>query len=266
MKVSSAGIDKSISRRYFPATWFRLFKGLRLDEKLYDSFKDDYSTAPYLADYLPSDVQAVPTRIDINLIVALAAAAGCHRMDLDKETDYPNIIGSNSQIRFRRDLHFGIVAFFEHFVLSEPQDHVYEQDLQLYRIIGQTTGDFAFGEARASISVIGGRDIISYRGHTLDPTGLRRPYTLYGPSIYAEKGPGSCRHAEKSNSLCQALDAVTHFASFSNFSWLLWGEPFEISYIFPAAATNLTFILEVMAAQGSFWSVIRSPNPSFMRD
>ncbi|KAM0804877.1 hypothetical protein BDR22DRAFT_959947 [Usnea florida] len=216
LPVASAGIDENISRKYFPATWFRLLKGLRLDELLYEYSKGDYDTTSYLADYLPSDVQAVPARMDINTIVVLAAAAGCHRMDLDKETGYLNITGSNSQIRFRRDLHF---------------------DQLLGILIRQGSGYFAFGRGHASLSVIGGRDIILHRDQSQDPTGSHF-----------------------------ALDTVTYFASFSNFSWLLWGQPNEISCVFPAVATNLTFILEVMAAQGSFWSMIRPPYPSSMME
>lgn len=222
-------------------------RGMRTRYAKCESLANKYHTAPYLADYLPSDVQAVPARMDINTIVALAAAAGCHRMDLDKETGYPNITGSNSQIRFRRDLHFGIVAFFEHLAVSGPQVHVSLQDRLFERFIRQTSGYFEFGKAGASISVIRGRDIIWARGQSQDPTGSPGPYIVSGPSIHAEKGPGSCRHAKESYSLCQALDTVTIFASFSNFSWLLWGQPNETSYVFPAAATEITFILEVMA-------------------
>ena len=90
------------------ASWLRLLQQLGLEDL---EMKDDDLKATK-ADYLPSDLLAVPAYGEVGFIVAAAAAAGAYSMRTDSQSPYPVIIGDGFQFDFRLHPTLGTVGAF----------------------------------------------------------------------------------------------------------------------------------------------------------
>lgn len=90
------------------ASWLRLLQQLGLEDL--DLKGDDLQTTK--ADYLPSDLLAVPAYSEVGFIVAAAAAAGAYSMRTDPQSPYPIIIGDGFQFDFRLHQTLGTIGAF----------------------------------------------------------------------------------------------------------------------------------------------------------
>ena len=96
------------------ATWLNFLKKINLED-LVPSGKDE-NVAKTAADYLPSDLLAVPAYGEVGLIVAMAAAAGAYSWNFNSQSTYPVIIGEGFQFDFRQHPTLGTVGAFSTYV------------------------------------------------------------------------------------------------------------------------------------------------------
>jgi hypothetical protein len=113
----------------FPATWLNLLKYIHIDDYIWDRFQNQ--TKRTAADYLPSEVQAVPAFIDVDSIVVLAAMAGCDTLTIESEVGYSLITGATIQVLFRRDPFLGVVASFERYGIERSNEEERSEEEQL---------------------------------------------------------------------------------------------------------------------------------------
>jgi hypothetical protein len=104
-----------------PASWFYVLTRLGLENL-------DYQLVPTLADYLPSDVQAVPAYGDVETICTLALLAGGRTISLDGK--YPRVTGPGLQLSFRDHPSLGTVAVFENYVKSSSYRYISPFDVR----------------------------------------------------------------------------------------------------------------------------------------
>ena len=97
------------------ASWLKFLQEINLDgiglEDPAPSGKDE-NIAITPADYLPSDLIAVPAYGEVGLIVAMAAAAGAYSWKFNSQSPYPIIIGEDFQFDFRQHPTLGTVGAF----------------------------------------------------------------------------------------------------------------------------------------------------------
>ncbi|KAI0097544.1 hypothetical protein GGR51DRAFT_577981 [Nemania sp. FL0031] len=99
---------KSLSGDPAVASWLGFLDELGLDYALLK----DIPLKGNIADYLPSDLLAVPAYAEIKFILGAAAAAGAHSWELDGQSGYPTIISSSFQFEFRQHPILGTVGAF----------------------------------------------------------------------------------------------------------------------------------------------------------
>ena len=92
------------------ATWLNFLQEITLED-LARSGKDE-DIAETAADYLPSDLLAVPAYGEVGFIVAMAAAAGAYSWEFNPQSPYPVIIGEDFQFDFRQHQALGTVGAF----------------------------------------------------------------------------------------------------------------------------------------------------------
>lgn len=76
-KLDTHGIKRHTEKtadRDSPATWLNLLEYINMDQFVWDHFQEQIKQTA--ADYLPSEVQAVPAFMDVYSTVELAATAG----------------------------------------------------------------------------------------------------------------------------------------------------------------------------------------------
>ena len=104
-----ASTDRS-SNATSAATWLNFLQEINLEDlALSGKDKDIAETA---ADYLPSDLLAVPAYGEVGFIVAMAAAAGAYSWKFSAQSAYPVIIGEDFQFDFRQHPTLGTVGAF----------------------------------------------------------------------------------------------------------------------------------------------------------
>ena len=96
------------------ATWLNFLKEINLED-LVPSGKDE-NVANTAADYIPSDLLAVPAYGEVGLTVAMAAAAGAYSWKFNSQSPYPVIIGEGFQFDFRQHPSLGTVGAFSRYV------------------------------------------------------------------------------------------------------------------------------------------------------
>ena len=96
------------------ATWLNFLQEINLED-LAPSGKDE-NIRETAADYLPSDLIAVPAYGEVGVIVAMAAAAGAYAWKFDSQSPYPVIIGKDFQFDFRQHPSLGTVGAFSRYV------------------------------------------------------------------------------------------------------------------------------------------------------
>ena len=96
------------------ATWLNFLQEINLED-LALSGKDE-NIAETAADYLPSDLIAVPAYGEVGLIVAMAAAVEAYSWKFNSQSPYPVIIGEDFQFNFRQHSTLGTVGAFSTYV------------------------------------------------------------------------------------------------------------------------------------------------------
>jgi hypothetical protein len=76
------------------------------------------STKTVIADYLPSDLIAVPAYAQVGLIVVTMAASGA-KIQTDNQSRYPVITGARYQFEFRQHPTLGVVGCFSEYQLRQ---------------------------------------------------------------------------------------------------------------------------------------------------
>ncbi|KAJ4005583.1 hypothetical protein NW752_002416 [Fusarium irregulare] len=95
---------------YFPATWLALLSHLSLDKTgLWDEVKITG------ADFIPSDLPAVPAYGSITFVITLAMilSRGCGRLTVDRESGLPRVRDRHFNLIFRHHPLLGAIGFFE---------------------------------------------------------------------------------------------------------------------------------------------------------
>lgn len=95
---------------YFPATWLALLSHLSLDHtKLWNEVKITG------ADFIPSELSAVPAYGSIRFVATLAMilSEGFARLSIDRETGLPRIRDRYFNLAFRHHPLLGVIGFFE---------------------------------------------------------------------------------------------------------------------------------------------------------
>ena len=123
-KQQSSGNSEYVSTDQFSngasaATWLKFLQEMNLEElslEVLDSSGKDKNIAETPADYLPSDLIAVPAYGEVGLIVAMAAAAGAYSWKFNSQSPYPIIIGEDFQFDFRQHPTLGTVGAFSRYV------------------------------------------------------------------------------------------------------------------------------------------------------
>ena len=98
------------------ASWLKFLQEINLDEISLEDLGKDKNIAETPADYLPSDLIAVPAYGEVGLIVAMAAAAGAYSWKFNSQSPYPIIIGEDFQFDFRQHPTLGTVGAFSRYV------------------------------------------------------------------------------------------------------------------------------------------------------
>ena len=119
--LSNGSCDAVAKREYgvslrqvseYPATWVNLLGALNLHPEQ-ASEKNNLWTQPCQTDYVPSDIQAAPAFATIEVIVNLAAFAGCKTIEM--VNDFPRCSGPASQLEIRTHPQLGTVAAYDQF-------------------------------------------------------------------------------------------------------------------------------------------------------
>lgn len=264
--------------QYRPATWLHLLIHNGMNQFVWEDFAMETRLTP--ADYLPSEIQAVPAYMDIDTIVVLAAAAGCDTLTMEPDSDLPRLTGANAQIRFRREPFLGVVASFE----------FYERSAQSMRSSKSRIDRFMSPFAKSELTPPEqSQGWLHWFASTLrkshggfqtkesdQTTESNQVNVLESGSetytIRASKGPGfgpcitgpalnidfgkECSHEapDGGRALCQCWTLLVDLASRHNISWLLYAEKFDPGEVFPARSANVKKILGSLVVQGSFWS------------
>ncbi|KAK4232630.1 hypothetical protein QBC38DRAFT_463337 [Podospora fimiseda] len=103
------------------ASWYRFLEQGALNGIVQDS--ELIETETTMADYLPSDLLAVPAYAEVAFIVTACAAAGIKSMTLSGDqssVQYPVIVGDGWQFDFRQHPTLGTVAAFSQYGKSNP--------------------------------------------------------------------------------------------------------------------------------------------------
>jgi hypothetical protein len=223
-----------------PATWLNLLKYIGMDDFVWNRFQEQ--TKRTAADYLPSEIQAVPAFIDIDSIVLLAAMAGCDSLTIEPESGYPLITGTTIQVHFRRDPFLGLVASFECYEFERKREKVPSTENEEFQ-----RPSWLFRHTKKSISSKKDEDFLQ-KSRLLQYMGLGVPAVqIRYPGAYSDH-PNSCRRDLGHHR------QLFNLAERRNLSWLLYVKPENLMEIFPAKSARIEALLGTLAAQGNFWS------------
>ncbi|KAK5656104.1 hypothetical protein OQA88_5243 [Cercophora sp. LCS_1] len=114
----AAPVSSKPERNDYPASWLQFLASIGLGGFIWEHFRD--SAEATQADFLPSEVQAVLAFIEVGCIVALAAVAGCDRLEMHSAFAYPLLTGPYAQVHFRRDHFLGTVTRFDRYASDTP--------------------------------------------------------------------------------------------------------------------------------------------------
>jgi hypothetical protein len=224
-----------------PATWLNLLKYIDMDDFVWDHFK--MHTKRTAADYLPSEVQAVPAFIDVDTIVVLAAITGCDTLTIESEFGYPLITGATIQVHFRRDPFLGVVASFENYGIERSKKEELQKKVEKplwHRLL--------FGDTK---------NPQSSKKHEFFPAqwGMLQYMSFGIPAISIDihakalQHPVPCRHhfGHDQAKLLRLLERPS-------LSWLLYAIPMNLVEIFPAKSAMIEALLGTVVVQGAYWS------------
>lgn len=248
---------------YLPATWLHILAIVGMDGFVLNNFAD--RTKRVAADFLPSEVQAVPAYMDIDTIVVLAATAGCDRLTMEPGARYPLITGTNVQVRFRTDQYLGDVASFERYAHEDDGDGSSAENLEERQIrkllsnFNRSRGYFRIKKAKKtksgkalSMNVLDSVSELTYPSS--DEADIDGAALEVGTiEMKAEDGRPCC-HSGAQLKLCCCLTILHDLVKRHNFSWLLYAEPIEQREIFPARSANVERVLGTIVVQGAYWS------------
>lgn len=114
------------------ATWLEFFNKVGLkDLQTWDNKIRPLKLVA--ADYLPDDVVAAPAYLEVQTIVAMAAAAGADRWILEKESKYPIISSDNFQFDFRQHPMLGTIGAFS-WIGLQKEDYANPGDPDLKKL------------------------------------------------------------------------------------------------------------------------------------
>ncbi|KAH7400500.1 hypothetical protein BKA64DRAFT_671972 [Cadophora sp. MPI-SDFR-AT-0126] len=257
-------IDVRPSEKYYAATWLQFLTSLELGEFIWEHFQGN--TKATLADYLPSEIQAVPAFASIGSIIVLAAVAGCDELAISPESGYPLMSGPNLQVHFRRDPFLGTVVTFERYDLDPITAGSVPLAYSLKSAILNSRGDFQTRCGRTT-KVEKQDSFINVVENVSEVFKLDSPEAphITGPGLRIDRNKCLELHPDVEQ-LCHSWDLLLNIASRHNFAWLLYADPPESPpVIFPASLAAVTELIDVITLLGTFWSRIRSTDPRIRR-
>jgi hypothetical protein len=273
-QFDKAASSKSATRdRYYPATWLHLLEHISMKKFVWQHLQD--RTRSTAADYLPSEVQAVPAYVDVDTIIALAATAGCDKLTMESESGYPRLTGTGVQIRFRRDPFLGVVASFEHYVSTAFEEDTCDGPLLegTKSLTSRTESKFdsSHGNFRThsdkfredNIPDSGSGPFLQISAGVAEPHITGRAPRICVPDENSNGGT-PCPHAGQLQ-LCGCWTLLIDLTKRYSFLWLLYDKPIDQRYIFPAKAAKVEEVLGTIVVQGSYWSKNHSISEGWIR-
>ncbi|KAK7757651.1 hypothetical protein SLS62_000027 [Diatrype stigma] len=208
------------------AKWLVHLDELNLEKFIFEKSDVEHNAA----DYLPSDLQAVPAYSEVGCAVALAAASGISSLKTDELSPYPLIIGNNFQLSFREHPLLGSVGVFSRYGRRELLILLAQQVNLLLALC------YAEGEVLSRIKGL----YVSARQLYADDNPFRRC---------------GCGTAHTTR-ICSSTGLVHE--KHKNLLWLIAAKtPDRLPAIFPSRSVNLRNMLTVYILQAQSWAHTR---------
>jgi len=234
---SCLNIKQSPGTRPF-GTWLQFLKHTGMERFVWCN---PYQVKQTNADYLPSGFQAAPAYMQLDVVIALAAAAGCYTMTIGPGESYPRITGASAVVRFRLGTSLGAVGSFESFESTES-------DRELERQLEDTgMNDILLWD-----------NPLEWLRSNFQETKEGNWPIQYNEKLHCHSDPNvesqiHGRHGE-ALSLCQCSGILRYLIRQHDSLWLLCALPFEQREAFPAERANVERTLATLVVQGSLWS------------
>lgn len=153
----------------YPATWVNLLELLNL-HSLHQHLRREVCSA----DYLPSELQAVPAYASVECLLFLSAAAGCDTLEIRDQ--YPQASGPTSHLAISIYPYLGPVALFQQSSVIAPKN---------LKTVYATASSYAQGKFMYKEAVIDPCQFdVKHHGAVFEPL-IRRMTGIIKPEIYA---------------------------------------------------------------------------------
>jgi hypothetical protein len=197
------------------------------------------STKTIIADYVPSDLIAVPAYAQVGLIVVTMAASGA-KIQADNQSRYPVITGSGYQFEFRQHPSLGVVGWFSDYQFRQRTPKAPSEEMLRY-VMGQSRGYVELGIIETSAR--SGRVRITAAE---DETAQRLISDHHKSCNY-------CLDA------CSSTTSYLRPGSVTLFAFLNIRTPWSPPTIFPTGELVGFELLPLLALQSRFWMTEISP-------
>ncbi|KAH7174333.1 uncharacterized protein B0J16DRAFT_388151 [Fusarium flagelliforme] len=233
---------------YFPATWLALLSHLSLDKtKLWDQVKITG------ADFIPSELSAVPAYGSIIFVVTLAMilSGGRGHLTVDQESGLPRVRYRYFNLIFRQHPLLGIIGFFEMYgeepFRSRWHVEIYKRVLQAHGYLGIPDPRYG-GIINTSISMDQEFSFVPCEGddymiQIADEIEERCPHTNQAPKP-------ACLNVHD-----YVRDHINHFLFYGPFCLSTVSVPDLLPYFFPHKKARLRERLDTLLLQSRFWGI-----------
>ena len=226
------------------ATWFNFLQEINLSDLAPSD--NDGNIRETAADYLPSDLVAVPAYCEIGFIVATAAAAGAYSWETNAQSPYPAIIGEDFQFDFRQHPTLGPVGAFSRYVQRVAQESPTRECLA--KAIKHAEGGIDIATLFPLDEKI--RKSLSLKESPISVSILELPDSIH--LLRGTHREGTCTRGGESD-LCTL---PTYFdGSDEHLLWLFIADtPKHPPAIFPSGLIHVPNLLSILALNSGFWS------------
>ena len=238
---------------YFPATWLALLSHLALDNTRF--WGEVKMTG---ADFIPSELSAVPAYGSIRFVATLAMilSQGFGHLTIDRETGLPRIRDRRFNLTFRHHPLLGVIGFFEMYGKIKFQES--NRGRELYERLLQAHGQMDFSARRLDDERIK-TTIKANQALTFNP----HEGGVFMKSFQARLRQ-ECPHRDQ-----QPKPACLNLVLYSDtlliccyvkgpLCLLLARNPEALPSVFPHKRTKLCERLSTLLLQSRFWSMISS--------
>ncbi|KAI0436506.1 hypothetical protein F4803DRAFT_222370 [Xylaria telfairii] len=243
----------------------------------------DVPLQQHIADYLPSDLLAVPAYGQVGFIVAAAAATGAYSWQPDPLSRFPTVLSHTMQFEFRQHQTLGTVGAFVKYgdssrVPSKPDAK------QLMTAFLQSTGNVEISRfLTPNVTNQGPVYGVSSSPCLVTPktphrlfNALRDSSMLYMEVLGSVDTPEKKPSHDRRGCLCRYHTPTEHRRDRHNLTWLFMvNTPLLPPVIFPSQHLQNPDILTILALHSKFWASLntkrqfssideRTPLPKFL--